>query len=173
MCSLYSVSYLQMRKLKSRQKNPDIEPSWWSSQSLKKQIHNWMFSRHWWRQSEMWPRFLQATFRAWQGDQPSLAHFLILYQVFLGNLCVPFFFFFLTFDFNCEEDVWASFSQDSVMVGNGDDTIQTFSLYKLCLHPLSSLGRIEHKTQALIGDSGLWIKHYRVFCFYFSWLSAK
>ena len=46
-----------------------------------------MFSRHWWRQSEMWPRFLQATFRTWQGDQPSLAHFLILYQVFLGNLC--------------------------------------------------------------------------------------
>lgn len=43
-----------------------------------------------------------------------------------------------------------SFSQDSVMAGNGAD-----SLHKLCLHPLSSLGRIEHKTQALIGDFGL------------------
>lgn len=112
----------------------------------------------------------QTTFRARQEGQPSLcpvSHFFL--RVFLGSLS------------SCSRLVSTvrrttfkmSFPWATVMVANQADSNQNVSPYKLLSPLLSYLDSIKHKTQALRGDFGLWRKHYRVFCFYFSWLSTK
>lgn len=165
MCRLYSVSYLQMRK-QSRQKSRYRTFMMIKSEFKNRYITECSVGID--GDSQRWAKVSPGNFQsltrrpAFPGPLPHSVSGI------LGNLWF-FFFLHLTSTVRGRPGTFFKDGVDVLAMGWHHPDF----LHKLCLHLFKPLGRIEHKTQALIGDSWPLNKALQGILFLFFLTSAK